>query len=119
MAETVDEISSGRLILGIGAGWNQPEYDAFGIPFDNIRNRFEEAVQIVKPLLKNRRTSFDGKYYQINNCEITPTGPRKEGVPLMIGAFGPRMMKMAARYGDIWNTAYTGSASVPTRQHSG
>ena len=119
MAETVDEISSGRLILGIGAGWNQPEYDAFGIPFDNIRNRFEEAVQIVKPLLKNRRTSFDGKYYQINNCEITPTGPRKEGVPLMIGAFGPRMMKMAAQYGDIWNTAYTGSASVPTRQHSG
>jgi alkanesulfonate monooxygenase SsuD/methylene tetrahydromethanopterin reductase-like flavin-dependent oxidoreductase (luciferase family) len=89
MAETVDEISKGRLILGIGAGWNKPEYDAFGIPFDNIRSRFEEAVQIIKPLLKQRKASFTGKYYQIENCEITPAGPRSEGVPLMIGAFAP------------------------------
>lgn len=111
MAETVDEISKGRLILGIGAGWNKPEYDAFGIPFDNIRNRFEEAVQIIKPLLNERKTNFQGEYYQVEECEITPAGPRKEGVPLMIGAFGPRMMKLAARYGDIFNTGYTGSAA--------
>jgi probable F420-dependent oxidoreductase len=111
MAETLDEISDGRLILGLGAGWNKPEYDAFGIPFDNIRDRFEEAVQIIRPLLRERQTSFQGAHYQVEDCEITPAGPRENGVPLMIGAFGPRMMKLAARYGDSWNTAYTGSAA--------
>ena len=118
MTETVDEISNGRLILGIGAGWNQPEYDAFGIPFDRIRDRFEEAVQIIKPLLRERQLSFAGNYYRVDDCEITPRGPRAGGVPLMIGAFGPRMMKLAARYGDLWNTAYTGSAATFEKQLS-
>ena len=86
MAETVDEISGGRLILGIGAGWNKPEYDAFGFPFHRIRDRFEEAAQIIKPLLVDRQASFAGDYYQLKDCEITPRGPREGGVPVMIGA---------------------------------
>lgn len=108
MAHTVDEISDGRLILGLGAGWNKPEYDAFGYPFDHVVGRFEEAVQIIRPLLREGRTSFHGTYYHVDDCEITPRGPREAGPPLMIGASGPRMMRLTARYADLWNTAYTG-----------
>lgn len=112
MAETVDEISNGRLILGLGAGWNKPEYDAFGMPFGRIRDRFEEAVQIVRPLLREGRTSFHGKYYAVDDCEITPRGPRAGGIPILVGASGPRMMALTARYADMWNTAYMGSAAT-------
>jgi probable F420-dependent oxidoreductase len=112
MADTVDEISGGRLVLGIGAGWNKPEYEAFGFPFERIRGRFEEAIQIIKPLLKQRQTSFSGRYYHVDNCEIAPRGPRAKGVPLMIGAFGPRMLRIAAEHADIWNYGYTGKAET-------
>lgn len=106
MAHTVDEISGGRLTLGIGAGWNQPEYEAFGIPFDHRVSRFEEAVQIIQPLVKTGKVDFAGKYYQAKDCEIKPTSPRTDGIPLMISAFGPRMMKIAAQYADLWNVCY-------------
>jgi alkanesulfonate monooxygenase SsuD/methylene tetrahydromethanopterin reductase-like flavin-dependent oxidoreductase (luciferase family) len=95
MAVTLDEISNGRLVLGIGAGWNEPEFDAFGIPFDHRVDRFEEAVQIIQPLLKTGRVDFQGKYYQARNCEIAPRGPRPDGPLLMIAAIGPRMMRLA------------------------
>ena len=68
MAHTLDEISGGRLILGLGAGWNQPEYEAFGIPYDHRVSRFEEAVQIIQPLLKTGQVDFSGKYYQAKEC---------------------------------------------------
>lgn len=106
MAHTLDEISGGRLILGLGAGWNQPEYEAFGIPYDHRVSRFEEAVQIIQPLLKTGQVDFSGKYYQAKECEIKPRSPRSEGIPLMISAFGPRMMKIAAQYADLWNVCY-------------
>jgi len=109
MAVTVDEISQGRLTLGIGSGWNQPEYEAFGIRFDHRVDRLEEALQIIRPLLKDGRVDFEGKYYQATNCEIAPRGPRADGPPLMIGCMGPRMMGLSAQYGDIWNTAYMGA----------
>jgi alkanesulfonate monooxygenase SsuD/methylene tetrahydromethanopterin reductase-like flavin-dependent oxidoreductase (luciferase family) len=109
MAITVDEISNGRLIFGIGAGWNQPEYDAFGIPFNYKVDRLEESLQIIRPLFKEGRVDFTGKYYQATDCEIAPPGPRPEGPPLMIGCMGPRMMGLTARYGDMWNTAYMGT----------
>src|SRR5512139_317287 len=72
MAITLDEVSQGRLILGIGAGWNKPEYDAFGYPYDHRVDRFEEALQIIRPLLKEDRVDFEGKYYQARDCEIKP-----------------------------------------------
>ncbi len=106
MAHTVDEISNGRLILGIGAGWNQPEYDAFGLPFDHKVDRFEEALQIIKPLLKEGKVDFSGKYYTARNCEITPRSPRPGGPPLLIGARQHRMLRLAAKYADIWNACY-------------
>lgn len=106
MAHTVDEISGGRLTLGIGAGWNQPEYDAFGFPFDHRVDRFEEALQIIRPLLKEGRVDFSGKYYTARDCEIAPRSPRPGGPPLMIGAGMPRMLRLTAQYADLYNVGY-------------
>jgi alkanesulfonate monooxygenase SsuD/methylene tetrahydromethanopterin reductase-like flavin-dependent oxidoreductase (luciferase family) len=117
MADTVDEISDGRLILGIGAGWHQPEYTAFGYPFDNRVARFEEAITIIHGLLKTGFVDFEGRFYQARNCELRPRGPRSDGVPIMIGTIGgtplaarmkipgtsPRMLELTASYADIWN----------------
>lgn len=108
MAHTLDEVSGGRLILGIGAGWHQPEFDAFGFPFDKRVDRFQEALQILNPLLKGRTVDFDGVHYQAKNCVITPPGPRPDGIPLLIGAKGPRMLRLVARYAEQWNTAWLG-----------
>ena len=108
MATTLDEVSHGRLILGIGAGWNEPEYQAFGLPFDHRVDRFEEAMQILKPLLQEGHVDFAGRYYHATNCEIVPRGPRAAGPPLLSGGEGPRMLKLTARYADLWNTGYMG-----------
>lgn len=103
IAETVDEISDGRLILGLGAGWHEPEYTAFGYPFDHRVGRFAEALQIIVPLLRTGRVDFAGTYYQAHECELRPRGPRPEGVPIMIGTTGERMLRLTAEYADIWN----------------
>src|SRR5690242_988877 len=95
MATTADEVSGGRLILGVGAGWNEPEYEAFGIPFDHRVDRFDEALQILGPLLREGHVDFEGQYYQASNCEDAPRGPRPEGPPLVVGREGPRMIKLA------------------------
>lgn len=110
MATTLDEVSHGRLILGVGAGWNEPEYQAFGLPFDHRVGRFEEALQILKPLLHEGHVDFAGQYYQARNCDIVPRGPRSEGPPLMVGCErgSPRMLKLTAQYADLWNTGYMG-----------
>ncbi|HEY1627548.1 MAG TPA: LLM class flavin-dependent oxidoreductase [Streptosporangiaceae bacterium] len=108
MATALDEVSQGRLILGVGAGWNEPEYRAFGLPFDHRVSRFEEAMQILRPLLRDGHVDFTGQYYQALDCEDVPRGPRAEGPPLLIGGEGPRMLGLAARYGDLWNTGYMG-----------
>jgi len=108
MATAADEVSNGRIILGLGAGWNEPEYEAFGLPFDHRVDRFEEALQIIKPLLRDGQVDFAGKYYQARNCEDVPRGPRPAGPPLMVGTSGPRMLKLTAQYADLWNTGYMG-----------
>jgi alkanesulfonate monooxygenase SsuD/methylene tetrahydromethanopterin reductase-like flavin-dependent oxidoreductase (luciferase family) len=106
MAHTVDEISGGRLVLGLGAGWNQPEYEAFGFPFDHRVDRFEEALNIIQPLLKQGHVDFEGKYYTARDCEISPRSPRPAGPPLMIGAGKPRMLRLIAQYADLYNVGY-------------
>lgn len=108
MAATLDEVSGGRFILGIGAGWNKPEYDAFGLPFDHLASRFEEAIQIIGPLVRTGQVNFEGKYYQARDCEITPRGPRPSGPPILVGCGGPRMLRITARYADMWNIGYFG-----------
>src|SRR5262245_9521732 len=114
MATAADEVSDGRLILGVGAGWHEPEYRAFGVPFDHRVDRFEEALQILRPLLRDGQVDFDGRYYQARDCDNLPRGPRPEGPPLLVGAEGPRMLKLAARYGDLWNTGYMGKPETMT-----
>jgi alkanesulfonate monooxygenase SsuD/methylene tetrahydromethanopterin reductase-like flavin-dependent oxidoreductase (luciferase family) len=114
IATAVDEVSHGRLILGVGAGWNEPEYQAFGLPFDHRVDRFEEALQILKPMLREGHVDFAGQYYQARNCEDVPRGPRSEGPPLMVGSEGPRMLKLTAQYADLWNTGYMGKPETMT-----
>ena len=107
IADTVDEISGGRLILGIGAGWNEPEYRAFGYPFDHRVDRFEEALTIITGLLRNGHIDFEGTYYQARDCELRPRGPRPSGPPIMIGTTGERMLRLTARHADQWNVWYS------------
>ncbi len=106
MADTVDEISEGRLILGLGAGYHRHEYDQFGFPFDHRVSRFEEGIQIIHGLLRTGEVDFAGRFYSARDCELRPRGPRESGPPLLIGTIKPRMLGLAARYADLWNAYY-------------
>ena len=106
MADTLDEVSDGRLLLGIGAGWHEPEYSAFGFPYDHLASRFEEALQIIVPLLKGETVTFQGKYYSVTDAELRPRGPRPGGPPIWIGAKQPRMLRLLAKYADAYNTVW-------------
>jgi probable F420-dependent oxidoreductase len=112
MAHTLDDVSGGRLILGVGAGWHQPEFDAFGVPFDHRASRFQEALEIIRPLLRDGRVDFNGKYYAAPECEIIPRGPRPDGPPLLVAGKGPRLLRLVARYADSWNTAWHPNAEA-------
>ena len=113
MADTVDEICGGRLILGVGTGYHEVEYRAFGYPFDHRYGRFEEAIQIVSALLKTGAVDFDGKYYQARECLLKPRGPRPEGPPIMVGTKGHKMLRLMARYADVWNVYWTSTNNSP------
>jgi probable F420-dependent oxidoreductase len=107
-AATVDEMSGGRLVLGLGAGWNEVEYRAFGFPFDRRVSRFEEAFTIIRTLLREGRIDFDGRFYQARDCELIPRSPRAEGPPLLIGSNGERMLQIALPHVQAWNSWYSG-----------
>ena len=113
MADTVDEISGGRLILGVGAGYHALEYRAFGFPYDHRYGRFEEAIQIVHGLLKFGEVDFDGDYYQARDCVLRPRGPRPQGPPIMIGTTGHKMLRLTARYADMWNAYWDDTGNTP------
>jgi alkanesulfonate monooxygenase SsuD/methylene tetrahydromethanopterin reductase-like flavin-dependent oxidoreductase (luciferase family) len=108
MTETIDDISGGRTILGLGAGWHKPEYDAFGYPFDHRVSRFDEAIRIIAPLLREGRVDVEGDFFQAPNAVNRPRGPRPEGVPILVGSSGKRMLRIIARYADAWNTVWHG-----------
>jgi alkanesulfonate monooxygenase SsuD/methylene tetrahydromethanopterin reductase-like flavin-dependent oxidoreductase (luciferase family) len=103
MAVTIDEISGGRLILGLGAGWNEVEYRAYGFPFDHRVSRFEEAFTIIRELLTTGRSSFQGAYHELDDGELLPRGPRPEGPPLMVGSIGERMLRITLPHVASWN----------------
>lgn len=103
MADTIDEISGGRFILGLGAGWHEPEYEAFGFPYDHRVSRFEEALTIISSLLRTGQVDFDGRFYSARDCELRPRGPRPQGPPIVIGSSSPRMMRLMVDYADAWN----------------
>jgi alkanesulfonate monooxygenase SsuD/methylene tetrahydromethanopterin reductase-like flavin-dependent oxidoreductase (luciferase family) len=108
MAEAIDEISGGRLILGLGAGWHRPEYDMFGLPFDHRASRFAEAIEIVAPLLREGEVDVAGEYYAAPGAFNRPRGPRSAtgGPPILVGTNGPWMLRLTARHADAWNTVW-------------
>ncbi len=112
-AATIDEISGGRLILGLGAGWNEVEYRAYGFPFDHRISRFEEAFTIIRTLLADRAIDFDGRYFQARDCELVPRGPRPGGPPLLIGSSGERMLRITMPHADAWNAWYATTGNEP------
>jgi alkanesulfonate monooxygenase SsuD/methylene tetrahydromethanopterin reductase-like flavin-dependent oxidoreductase (luciferase family) len=105
IAETIDALSGGRLILGLGAGNAQSEHRIHGFPFDQRIGRFEEALRIIQPMLRGESVTFAGEFHRTNAAEVGIKGPRPGGPPLMIGALGggPRMRRLVAERADIWN----------------
>ncbi|HEX6737354.1 MAG TPA: TIGR03560 family F420-dependent LLM class oxidoreductase [Vicinamibacteria bacterium] len=109
-AVTVDHISNGRLELGVGAGWYVPEHEKFGIDFPppgELVARFREAVEIIDHMLRNEFTTYEGRYYQLRDAPNRPGPVQRPRPPLMIGAKGPRMLEIVARYADNWNSSGT------------
>jgi alkanesulfonate monooxygenase SsuD/methylene tetrahydromethanopterin reductase-like flavin-dependent oxidoreductase (luciferase family) len=104
IADSLDEVSGGRLLLGLGAGWHAPEYAAYDYPFDHRVSRFEEALQIIVPMLRGESVSMRGRYYTVTDSLLSPRGPRPGGPPIWIGARMPRMLGLVARYADAYHT---------------
>lgn len=103
IADTVDEISDGRLILGLGAGDSPSEHHAYGYPTDRLVSRFEEALGIIRTLLREGHADYRGEFYSVNNCELHRKGPRPAGPPILIGNLGgKRMQRLTAQHADIW-----------------
>lgn len=111
MASALDEVSDGRFIFGVGAGWHKPEFDAFGYPFDHLASRFEEAMAIILPLLREGKVDFTGAFERAPNCINEPRGPRLAGPPVLMGTQGPRLLRFAAREADAWNACWLGRAA--------
>ncbi len=106
-AVTVDHMSGGRLELGLGTGWYKPEHERFGVPYPEtpeLVGRFEEAVVLIDKLLRQDVTTFDGTYYQVREAPFRPAPLQQPRPPLTLGAHGPRMLRIAARYADRWNS---------------
>lgn len=108
MTDTIDEISNGRFILGVGAGWHEPEYIAYGMPFDHRVSRFDDAITILDGLLRTGRADHDGKFFSANDSISQPRGPMgpRGGSPILVGSSSPRMLGLIARYADAWNTVW-------------
>jgi alkanesulfonate monooxygenase SsuD/methylene tetrahydromethanopterin reductase-like flavin-dependent oxidoreductase (luciferase family) len=106
-ANALDEVSNGRFVLGLGAGWHEPEFSAFGFEFDHRVSFFADALAIISPLLRSGQVDHDGRYAS-GHATLSPRGPRPAGPPIMIAASGPRMMRLAARWADRFNTAWYG-----------
>ena len=113
MAAALDEVSGGRLILGIGCGWHEPEFDAFEFPFDHRVGRFEEAVSVLLPLLRSGEVTFKGRWHSAD-ARLLPRGPRPKGPPILIAGRRPRMMRLVARHADQWNAAWYGRRAAAT-----
>lgn len=114
MAATADEVSGGRLILGLGAGWHDAEYDAFGFAKDRRVDRFEEALQIVVPLVRGETVTFDGRYHEARDAVLEPAPARR--IPVLVAAVRPRMLRLTARHADAWNTAWFGAPDERLRE---
>jgi alkanesulfonate monooxygenase SsuD/methylene tetrahydromethanopterin reductase-like flavin-dependent oxidoreductase (luciferase family) len=112
MAATIDEISRGRFILGLGTGWNEAEFRAFGIPFEHKVARFEEAFTIIRRLLAGERVSFAGRFYRTDDAVLLP--PPRRQVPLLVGTSGPRVLAASSAHLRYWNCWYSWYGNTPS-----
>ena len=103
-AATVNELSGGRLVVALGAGWNRTEFDAFGIPYDHRASRFEEGFEIVRRLLEGERVTFDGRFHRVRDAVLLPRPARRP--PMMVGSTGARVLAATLPSVDVWNTWY-------------
>ena len=115
LASTVDEISGGRLILGLGAGWNRTEYDAFGFPYDHRVSRFEEAFEIIRRLVGGETVTFSGEYFTVADSVLEPSSAKPGGPPIMLGSQGERMLAIAAPHIQWWNSWYAWHGNDPAK----
>jgi alkanesulfonate monooxygenase SsuD/methylene tetrahydromethanopterin reductase-like flavin-dependent oxidoreductase (luciferase family) len=115
MAATADDVSGGRVILGLGCGWHEPEYTAFGYPFDHRVGRFEDALRIIAPLLRGERVTYDGPYQGVREAKIDPPLVRPR-LPVLVAAKGERMLRLTAELADQWQTAWFG---LPDERYRG
>ena len=106
IAATVDEICSGRLILGLGCGWHEPEFRAFGYPFDHRVGRFEEALAVILPMLRGERVTVRGQWVEVEDAVLVPPPTRQ--IPILIASSRDRMNRLTARHADQWNAAWYG-----------
>jgi alkanesulfonate monooxygenase SsuD/methylene tetrahydromethanopterin reductase-like flavin-dependent oxidoreductase (luciferase family) len=113
LASTVDEISGGRLVLGLGAGWNDTEFAALGAPFDHRISRFEEAFTIVRTLLAHGAIDVEGEFFSARGAELLPRSSRPGGPELLIGSSGPRMLAATLPYAHAWNAWYADTGNRP------
>jgi probable F420-dependent oxidoreductase len=110
-AAAVDELSGGRFTLGVGAGWNRTEFDAFGIPFDHRASRFEECFEIVRRLLEGERMTLDGRFHRVHDAVLLPRPSRRPR--LMVGSTGERVLAATLPHVDTWNTWYDWYGNTP------
>jgi probable F420-dependent oxidoreductase len=113
MAETLDEISAGRVILGLGAGWNEVEFTSYYVPYADRFDRFEDALRVITAMLREGRSTYDGRTIHTHSARIEPRGPRPRGLPVMVGATGPRMLRLTAELADHWNGGLRTIDEVP------
>jgi alkanesulfonate monooxygenase SsuD/methylene tetrahydromethanopterin reductase-like flavin-dependent oxidoreductase (luciferase family) len=115
MTATLDDVAVGRLILGLGCGWHEPEYTAFGYPFDHRVGRFDEQLQVIVPLLRGERATLDGRWTRVDDAVLIPP-PRRPPTRVLVAAKGQRMLRLTARYADLWQTAWFGLPDGRWRQ---
>jgi alkanesulfonate monooxygenase SsuD/methylene tetrahydromethanopterin reductase-like flavin-dependent oxidoreductase (luciferase family) len=106
MAATLDDLSGGRLILGLGSGWHDPEYEAFGYPTDHKVGRFAEDLEITARLLRGERVTFEGRWQSVTDAVLLPPPARR--VPILVASKGERMLRLTATWAEAWNTAWFG-----------
>jgi probable F420-dependent oxidoreductase len=114
-AVTIDHLSGGRMVLGIGAGWQLNEHAAYGVDLERRVSRFAEAIQIVRELLSGDRTTFHGSFYSFTDAPCDPK-PVQQPLPILVGASGPRMLRITARHADEWNAWADADSAGPLRQ---
>jgi alkanesulfonate monooxygenase SsuD/methylene tetrahydromethanopterin reductase-like flavin-dependent oxidoreductase (luciferase family) len=114
VAATLDLVAEGRVTLGVGCGWHEPEYRAFGYPFDHRVGRFEESIAVVRRLLDGERVTYRGEWVTVDDAVLLPAPERR--IPLLVAAEGPRMLRLAARYGDAWQAAWFGLPDAAFRE---